>query len=185
MKKIIIAGICLVTAAIVYGFTDYLSTDKKQLQRMYSDEPAAGGALPVQPAAMPAEKAPVIPEVLLPKAVPASTPEPLITRRRHKKLNLKQYSRAEMEEKYILPDSAKLAPAMAKATAARAALVAPAIPVVAAPAVAPAKKSFVRSKKQKDEEIIFEKIEPGLFSRAPLKRRKPVVVADTTLAVRQ
>ena len=174
----IIVGLCLVTAAIVYGFVDYLKTDKKQLQQMYGDEPETGTlrAIPVAPPAPPPPPATAIVEKM-----PAS--EKVFTKR-SKKLNLKLYSRAALEEKYIKPDSAEPAAMPVKKTAAASpALVVPVISVVAAPVVEPAKKIFVRrQKKDRDEDQVFEKIDASSFSRAPLRKRKPVAV-DTVSSV--
>jgi len=131
----IIVGICLVTAAIVYGFVDYLKTDKKQLQQMYGDEPVPATAA----------KTPATPVVLPVKTDTAKTSESSLTKRRHKKLNLKSYSRSE--EVYIPADST----------------------AQAAPVVTPAKKPVVLRQK-KEEEIVFKKPDASSFSRSSLRK---------------
>jgi hypothetical protein len=172
MKRIIIAGICLVAAAIVYGFADYLKTDKKQLQRMYSDEPAANATAPAPTAATPAAAASVTPVALPATAAADSALKRLIVARRHK-VNLKQYSRAVVAEEMV--KTASTPPAM----------VVPAIPVVAAPVIEPAKKTFVRLKKKTDEDEVFTKVSVSSFSRGSLRRKKPPVVVDSAAAVKQ
>jgi len=156
MKKIIIIGVCLVTGAIVYGFVDYLKTDKKQLQRMYGDE-----IVPATP-----EKAPAV-AVAQPETMSAmnslllKSPPPKLV---HKKLNLKLYSRAALEEKYIAPDTTALTvmPVMKKQDA----------PTVEA--------RYVKQPKKTVEEPIFKKVSFSSFSRGSLRKR-PVVV-DTAVA---
>jgi len=157
MKKIIIIGICLVTGAIVYGFVDYLKTDKKQLQRMYGDEPAAA----VAPPAPPAPPAPAAPEKT-PAVALKSTPPKLV----RKKVNLKLYSRAALEEKYIARDTTALT-------------VLPVIKKQDAPIV---QLRYVRQPKNTitGPNSTFKKLDFSSFSRKSLRRRP--VVADTAVA---
>ena len=86
--------------AMVYGVTDYLHTDKKQLKHMYSDEPEV--------------TAPVAKKAMAPAmAVEAADtdtslraqPDTLLTTSPPKSLNLELYSRSSLSEKYIEPDS--------------------------------------------------------------------------------
>lgn len=188
MKRIIIIGTCLVTAAIVYGFVDYLKTDKKRLQRMYGDEPAASAppaavvttvANPEPPATAPAafaEKA----AARAPEKTNAVNVLNTAALKRPKRLNMKLYSRAALNEKYlvVLDSVAKAAPPAGKTTAAPAVAAAPAplvVPVLVvrpAPVVGVAKKTFARPAKKAEEETFFKKLDPSLFSRAPLRKRK-------------
>ena len=96
----IILGSCLVAGAMVYGFTDYLRTDKKQLKHMYSDEPEA---------AAPAARKAVAPAMAVQDAnIDTSLRAQLDTLSKTlppKTLSLELYSRSSLTEKYIEPDS--------------------------------------------------------------------------------
>jgi hypothetical protein len=100
MKKMIILGSCLVAGAMVYGFTDYLRTDKKQLKHMYSDEPEA---------AAPAARKAVAPAMAVQNAnIDTALRAQLDTLSKTlppKTLSLELYSRSSLTEKYIEPDS--------------------------------------------------------------------------------
>ena len=96
----IILGSCLVAGAVIYGFVDYAHTDKKQLQRMYSDGPALPATAPAKQAGNNAQNAleAAADSAILSK-LPVIIPKP-------KKLFLKEYSRAALDEKYLVPDTA-------------------------------------------------------------------------------
>ena len=177
MKRMIIIGVCLVTAAIVYGFADYFQTDKKQLERMYNDEPAAVVPAADKTQAMPTD-GPANPEPAVapaaatvannvPDDAPANAmPAPATSRR--KKLNLKLYSRAALEEKYIAPVES-----VESEKAVNASL--PEIKKPTAPRVETVKTNIGGSPSISS---IRKKLDYRLFSRAPLK--KVAVVRDTT-----
>jgi len=180
MKRMIIIGVCLVTGAIVYGFVDYLQTDKKQLERMYNDEPAA--AVPaadktqVMPTDGPANPEPAVaPEKAAVATVANSRPAeasvnamPASATRRRKKLNLKLYSRAALEEKYIAPTES-----IEPEKAVNASL--PEVKKTDAPRVEAVKTSAGSSPSIVS---VRKKLDYRLFSRAPLK--KVAVTRDTT-----
>lgn len=107
MKRILIVGVCLVSGAAIYGFVDYLKTDKKQLEQQYKEAP------PVVTQAVVKEKTPEPPVVNVkeepPTVVAASNDRKNDKVRRPKRFSLKQYSRAKLtEERFLLPDSATL-----------------------------------------------------------------------------
>lgn len=178
MKRMITIGVCLVTAAIVYGFVDYLKTDKQQLQRMYGDEPAAGAAPAVKAAAAPVEAADPVAEARLPLKASADNTTGKGIKRRPKRIKADLYSRAALEERFIPLDSAKETPA----AAAKAYPVPPPPPPPVVQPPAPAKTSRL-SPSRKADEPVFKKVDASLFSRSSLKRRKPPVVVDTVVAV--
>lgn len=184
----IIIGSCLVTAAIVYGFVDYLKTDKKQLERMYTDEPETAIASPVKPAlpgktvGTPAEN---VSAALTGQPVEADSREGMKKTSRNempKKLDIDLYSRAIPAEKLITLDSAiRAATPVHTSAAPPSTMVVPVIHPVAAPVVEPAKKPFVRSIRKPVYEFEFTKVDASAFSRAPLRKKKFVAV-DTVVA---
>ncbi|MBS1566452.1 MAG: hypothetical protein JST39_18860 [Bacteroidetes bacterium] len=161
MKRIITIGICLVTAAIVYGVADYLKTDRKQLQNMYSDDPVS--AVPktntgTEPPVLPMKA--VVENNAANQAAAASLQAPAFVTsnsmtekspgRKRKKLNLKIYSRAIPVEE--IKDEV-------------------ALPVVSAPARTSNVKPANAEKVITDN---FKAVKFSSFSRAPLRRKKPV-----------
>ncbi len=96
MKKMIILGSCLVGGAVIYGFADYLHTDKKQLERMYNDVPVVKAA-PAKQVASPAAGDTTV-------FVPAA-PKRNAHRR---KLNLGLYSRSALVQREVPLDSAEM-----------------------------------------------------------------------------
>jgi len=179
MKQIIIMGICLVTAAIVYGFVDYLKTDKKQLQRMYGDEPAAAVipasvALPVAPATVTAKEVPAVPPSKTSTLNPFAE---LNAKLERKKFNLNLYSRSALRVNYIEPDSAET---IRFSVAKPAVLSVPVVNRPAAPAVGALKRSFAKPLIGLDTEKV---ISLSFFSRGPLRRKKAVAI-DTVTTVK-
>lgn len=104
MKSILIVGACLITGAAIYGFVDFLQTDKQQLEQQYQKAP------PVVTQTVLKEKTPRPPVVNIkeapPRVVAAGNTGKNEKVRRPKKFSLKQYSRAKLEEIPLLPDSA-------------------------------------------------------------------------------
>jgi hypothetical protein len=96
MKRILIVGLCLVSGAAIYGFVDYLKTDKQQLEQQYKEAP------PVVTQAAVKENIPETPVVTakeeLPTIVTSNNGRKNDKVRHPKRFSLKQYSRAKLDE---------------------------------------------------------------------------------------
>jgi len=113
MKSILFIGATLMVGACIYGFVDYKSTNqKKEFKSLYRNE-AVETKSPVSP--KPVTETKTI-EKVNEKAIPAVVPDKATivqaeekktagTKRkvtRNKRIHLKEYSRAKLEEEIIL-----------------------------------------------------------------------------------
>lgn len=114
MKSILYAGLALMTFAVIYGFVDY-SKQKTKMENLYESViPAEKNPVADDKASVKENAAPENPVTEEKKIMPVENTkkkEPVrIKRKKEKKVNLKMYSRAALDEEMLKAEKKSIDP---------------------------------------------------------------------------